>query len=330
MNGTPSKPWLWIVISLFVLLVVGGMGTVFIASVVAGSAAVGSQVGLVELSGMIMDESRGGVLGSGKSGPRQFIEDLEKAQRDDSIKAVVIRINSPGGSAAASQEMYQAVRRLNKKKPVVCSMGDVAASGGYYVAAACERIYANPATVTGSIGVITQLINVHELIKKYGVTAPTITSGRYKASGNPFQPLDPAQRRLFQELVTSIYKQFVADVDQGRKNLNLAQVLSLADGRVYTGQQAKNNGLIDELGGLHEAVQGAAKLGGITGSVRVKEYSESGLLGSMFSANAQSATSRGVAEVASAVGTAAGQAFADALTKRLKTEGSAPALPQAH
>jgi protease-4 len=229
------------------------------------------RVGLVELSGAIMDEGAGSLIGGRTRGARDVIKALEAARKDDSIKAVVIRINSPGGSAAASQEMFNAVRRLKADKPVVCSMGDVAASGGYYVAAACDSIYANGSTLTGSIGVISQFVNYSYLFQKGWLGQETVKSGQFKDAGNPSRPLTPAERQLFQAMVMNVYGQFVNDVLEGRKGkLTRAQLLKLADGRVYTGLQAKNNKLIDAIGGLHEAVREAARLGNIKASPRSK------------------------------------------------------------
>ncbi|RYF46047.1 MAG: S49 family peptidase [Cytophagaceae bacterium] len=145
----------------------------------AAIAASQPKIGLIEVSGAISDEGARGLLGVGSAGgARDFMKQTEKAAEDDSIKAVVIRVNSPGGSASASQEMFQAVQRLRAKKPVICSMGDVAASGGYYIAAGCDKIYANPATITGSIGVISQFPNYGELARKLGVGETTVKSGK--------------------------------------------------------------------------------------------------------------------------------------------------------
>jgi protease-4 len=333
MNRERSVPWVWIGAAALTLFVIGGIGLAFIGAVVAGSGnSVGTHVGLVELSGPISDEGEAGALGASTRGARNIIEELEKARRDKTIKAVVLRVNSPGGSAAASQEIYQAVRRLKETKPVICSMGDVAASGGYYVAAACDEIYANGSTITGSIGVITQLVNVHELIKRYGVSAPAITSGRYKAAGNPLQPLDPAERELFRTMIMNVYQQFVNDVAAGRQGkLTRAQVLKLADGRVYTGEQAKANKLIDQLGGLHEAVRAAAQRGGIKGDTpQVKRLSpRGGLFGALLGADSDTTAGQGIGRLGALAGRAAGQAFVESVTRQLKSEAASPAGPQA-
>lgn len=320
MQRNRRTPWVWVIISLFLLAVIGGIGLLFILVAVSGSG-VGKQVGVIELSGAISDEGARGLLGGRPSGAREFIEDVERARRDKSIKAVVIRINSPGGSAAASQEMYQAVLRLKQKKPVLCSMGDVAASGGYYVASGCEKIYANGSTLTGSIGVISEFMNFQGLLGKVGIAPDIIKSGKFKDAGNPARALTPEERQLFQSMIMNVYNQFVDDVVAGRKTatagkLTRADVLKLADGRVYTGLQAKENRLIDEIGGLHEAVEAAGRLGGIKGMPKVKNYSRGGLFGSLAGADAESAVTQEVTTLSES----AGAAFMAGQLKQLKAE----------
>ena len=298
-----------------------GMGFIALA-VNGGDSTAGPRVGLVELTGPIADSGSGSAF-SRVPGARDVIEDLDRAGRDTAIQAVVLRINSPGGSPSASQEMYRAVKKLAQKKPVICSMGDVAASGGYYVAAACDEIYANESTITGSIGVITQLLNYQALAKKLGLETQTLKSGEFKDAGNPARPLTPRERQLFQALIRDIYNQFVDDVAAGRKGKNgkltRARVLQLADGRVYTGRQAKANGLIDKLGGLEEAVDAAAQKAGMTGEPKVKNLSKGGGLGSLLSA--ESSIDRNLTSAASSAATAVGDAAGRAFVERLKQEG---------
>lgn len=305
MNRRSSyTPWPWIVLSSLTLLIVGGIGMGFLGLLLGGDKAdTRERVGVINLSGEISDEGTRGVLGGRTGGARGFIEAVESAEKDPSIKAVVIRINSPGGSASASQEMFQAVRRLEKAKPVICSMGDVAASGGYYVASACDKIYANGSTLTGSIGVISQFLNYQGLFKKVGLDEATIKSGKFKDAGNPARPITAEERQLFQRLILNVYGQFVSDVVTGRAKatsgkLTRAKLLKLADGRVYTGLQAKNNLLVDAIGGLHEAVADAAKAGGITGEPTTREIDGDGGLGSLFGASAE----RGVSGLARSAG----------------------------
>lgn len=208
-------------------------------------------VGVLEIRDAIMDSD-------------PVVEDIRHFAESDTIRAVVVRIDSPGGGAAASQEIYAELRRLGETKQVVASMASVAASGGYYVALPAHRILANPGTLTGSIGVISQFPNLQQLSEKVGIEMNTVTSGAAKDAGNPFRSFDAADRALFQGLVDSIYEQFVAAVVESR-GLPDETVRRLADGRVYTGEQAKDAGLIDELGTFRDAVDLAASLAGIEG-----------------------------------------------------------------
>jgi len=330
-----SRPWFWIILAGVVLFGVGVMGMIFIALAISDGTSLEPRVGLVELSGAISDEGARGVLGGGsQGGARAFMADLEEARTDDSIKAVVIRVNSPGGSASASQEMYSAIRRLRAKKAVVCSMGDLAASGGYYVAAACDKIYANPSTLTGSIGVISEFMNFQGVFKKFGIGSDTIKSGKFKDIGNPARPLTAEERQLSHSMIMNVYNQFVNDIVAGRKGptrgrLTRAKLLKLADGRVYTGAQAKANLLVDETGGLHEAVQAAAKLGSIQGTPKIKQIGASGLFSGIFGASAESAAARSLAAIGGAVGESAGKAFAGGVLKTMKAQSEQSVHPQA-
>jgi protease-4 len=194
---------------------------------------------------------------------------LTKYGDDASIKAIVLRIDSPGGGVASSQELYEEVKRIRSAgKLVVASMGSVAASGGYYIACVADRIFANAGTVTGSIGVIVQLANASELLHKVGIESTVITSGPFKDSGNPTRPLRPDERQVFQTLVDDVYQQFIEAVAQGR-NLPLDEVRQAADGRIYTGRQAKDLHLIDQLGSLHDAIKYAASRIGIVGKPKL-------------------------------------------------------------
>ncbi len=187
----------------------------------------------------------------------------------------MLRINSPGGSVAATQEIVQEIRKLRKNnKVVVASMGDVAASGGYYIASQADSIVADPGTLTGSIGVIMQIANVQDLFKKIGVKTETIKSGKFKDIGSPFRELSVQERDIFQNLINDAYDQFVTAVAEGRK-MDRAKVLEVADGRIFTGTQAKAAGLIDEYGNLQEAILLAASKAGITGKPNVVYDSDS-------------------------------------------------------
>lgn len=211
----------------------------------------GDKVGVVAVSGVI-------------SNPVPTLKALDKFRRDDSIKAVLLRVESPGGAVAASQEIYQEVLRVKACKPIVCSMGNVAASGGYYIAAPCSKIVASRGTVTGSIGVIMTLANLRGLFDKVGLQLQIVQSGKLKATGTPARALSEQERARLQGVISQTHEQFIADVAAGR-GLKVDKVRALADGGVMTGQQAKKLGLVDQFGNLHDAIMLAAKLGGIKG-----------------------------------------------------------------
>jgi len=205
----------------------------------------------------------------------QTVEDLKTFADDPLVKAIVVRIDSPGGGVAPSQEIYNAVKRVRKEKnkTVIASMGTVAASGGYYIAVATDRILANPGTLTGSIGVIMQLANFHELLEKVGVKNIVVKSGKYKDIGSPFRPMNDEDRKVLELVMNDVHRQFIDAVADGR-SLDVAEVEQLADGRVFTGQQAKSMLLVDDIGDLHDAIKLAGELGGIEGEPRVMEVSK--------------------------------------------------------
>jgi protease-4 len=209
-------------------------------------------------------------------------DELYKAMDDEHCKAVLLRVNSPGGSAAASDEIYAAVVAVKEKKPVVVSMGDVAASGGYYVAAPASYIYANPSTLTGSIGVIFSMLNWQEAAEKLGVSTQTLHAGKFKDIGSPWRDMTPEESVLLEGMLTRVHDQFIKAVDSGRENLDEAQVRALATGMIYIGEDAKANGLVDELGGLHEAAQKARELAGVGEDVPVQEYGGGSFLEELF------------------------------------------------
>ena len=288
-TGAGIWPWLALAVTLF-FATIG-----FLIFRALTPAAAKPSVGLIEVSGAISDAGASTLLGGTSGGAREFVRQTEAARKDPQIKAVVIRINSPGGSASASQEMYEAVMRLRKDKPVICSMGDVAASGGYYTASACNKIYANRATTTGSIGVISEFPNYQELAQKIGISQAIIKSGKFKDTGNPARPLTADEKQLFQSLITNLYNQFVGDVVVGRKQatkgtLTREKLLKLADGRVYSGDQAVKNGLVDENGDLYTALLYAKQQGNLPADAPIASLAGGGggLL-SLFGFSTQSA-----------------------------------------
>ncbi len=213
----------------------------------------GDRFQILTLQGAITTDRGGGSPFGGGSLDALTIRDrLIKAAEEDSIKGVLLRIDSPGGTVGASQEVYNAVLALRKKKPVVVSMGDTAASGGYYIACAADRILANPGTLTGSIGVIISGFNASKLLNTVGLEPQVIKSGKYKDILSFNRALTPEERVLLQALIQDTYEQFVGAVATGR-NMTTAQIRPLADGRIYTGRQAEKLGLVDQLGGLTEA-----------------------------------------------------------------------------
>ncbi len=229
------------------LLLVGERGELTVAS---------NRVALVEVQGLIWNAE-------------DEVRQLEEHGEDPAIRAVVVRVESPGGVVAPTQEIHDAIARVRAKgKPVVVSMGSVAASGGYYLAVAADHIVANPGTLTGSIGVLMQLAEVEALLKKVGVHFEIIKTGRHKDLGNFTRPMTPEERALLQALLDDMYDQFVGAVAEGR-SLDRATVLELADGRIFSGRRAKELGLVDSLGGLEEAVRIAGRLAGIPGEPRL-------------------------------------------------------------
>ncbi len=211
-----------------------------------------------------------GVVTVGKiiSDSYPVVDQLVEYGRDDSIKAVVVRVDSPGGGVVPSQEIYNAILSLKKKKRVVVSMGSVAASGGYYIACAADEIVANPGTITGSIGVIAHFSNVEELLKKIGLKSSIIKSGKYKDIGSPLREMTQDEKRLFQGVIDDIYDQFIEAVSTNR-NITKKKVADIADGRIFTGRQALKMKLVDFLGDKEYAINLAAKLSGIEGEPEV-------------------------------------------------------------
>lgn len=219
----------------------------------------GERISLINVEGAITG-SAAAASPFGETGASSvyIAEQLHSAARDNEIKGVLLRINSPGGSAAASDEIYQGVMAVrNAGKPVVVSMGDVAASGGYYIAAAADKIFANGATLTGSIGVVFSLINWEELADNWGVDDVTLHAGEFKDIGSPWREMTPDERVLMQELLDDVHEEFMQAVIQGRSNapnpMTEEQVREAASGMIYTGSKAKEMGLVDEIGGLEAA-----------------------------------------------------------------------------
>lgn len=248
---------------LIALALLGGIFAFFLALILAVSHfldrparfVVHSQVGVVEIEGIIVDS-------------KKIIEQLDDFSDNDTVKAIVLRVNSPGGGVGPSQEIHDEVRRINAEKPVIVSMASVAASGGYYVAAPAREIFANPGTLTGSIGVIMEFTNFQELLDKIGLKNEVVKSGKHKDIGSPVRPMTEDDRILLQALIDDVHSQFVDAIATGRR-LDVQKVRALADGRIFSGRQARELGLVDQLGGLEAAVLRAGELGGIDGKPEV-------------------------------------------------------------
>lgn len=212
-------------------------------------------VGILEIDGTITESL-------------PYLETIKQFEQDEKIKAVIVRLDSPGGKVGPSQEVYRALLRLKKKKPLIASFGSLGASGAYYIACAADTIYALPGTMTGSIGVIMEFFDASEGLKKIGVTPNSITAGTLKDAGSPFKPMSEKERVYFKALVDDVHSQFIEAVSASRR-LKIETVRQLADGRVFTGRQAKAAGLVDRLGGLDEALEEAKKRAHIEGEPRI-------------------------------------------------------------
>ena len=208
-----------------------------------------ASIALIEVKGMITDSD-------------EIIKQLHYAKEKNNIKAVILRVDTPGGVVGPTQEIYEEITKLKKIKPIVVSMGSVAASGGYYISAPANIIFANPGTITGSIGVLMKLANFQTLLDKVGVKSFVIKSGEFKDTGSPVRPITSQDKKLLQGIIESMYEQFVFAVSDGR-NISIRKVRELADGRIFTGEQAKQLKLVDKLGNLQDAIDEAAKMTGI-------------------------------------------------------------------
>jgi protease-4 len=214
---------------------------------------------VLRLMGMIYEDDQSFSIFSSRYTPTYLRKRLYKAATDDTVKGILLRINSPGGTVPMSQELYSAVKAFRGQgKPVYVSMGDITASGGYYVASAADKIYADPGTLTGSIGVIMHLLSLEGIEKKIGVSPAVIKSGEFKDIGSSDRPMTAAEKALLQSIIMDSYDQFVSAIAAGR-SMKKEAVLKLADGRIYSGRQAVKVGLIDELGGYEESLAALQK-----------------------------------------------------------------------
>jgi protease-4 len=219
-----------------------------------------SKIALIRIEGPIFDS-------------KEPVKEIKEYVKTASIKAIVLRIDSPGGAVAPSQEIFEEVKKAATKKKIVVSMGSIAASGGYYIAAPSSKIIANPGTLTGSIGVIMELPNFEGLMNKIGIKTEIIKSGKHKDMGSGFRGIKKEERAILQGVMDNVHKQFIKAVAEGRK-LKIEEVKKIADGRIFTGEQAVKYGLVDQLGSLEDAIKTAAKMVGIKGEPEVvtKDY----------------------------------------------------------
>ena len=197
-------------------------------------------IGVVEVEGIIMDS-------------KKIIKLLLRAEKDESIKAIIVRINSPGGAVGPSQEIYEEMRRIGEKKPIYASFAAVAASGGYYIGSAAQKIFANPGTITGSIGVIMQFMNLEKLFKFLKINPGVIKAGRYKDIGNTDRSMTAKEKQLMQKMIDGVHRQFISDILRTRKNRIKGNIKDHAQGQIFSGEEAKRLGLVDELMGLYQA-----------------------------------------------------------------------------
>ncbi len=237
------KKWVFLLIVLIII------ASVMISSLVA-RVPVGDRVAVLRISGVIVN-------------PLPVVRKIERLKRDRSVKALVVRVDSPGGSVGASQEIYRAIERFRSEgKPVVVSMGNVAASGAYYLSVPADYIFANPGTITGSIGVVVQHVTYKDLLEKVGIKATVIKTGKFKDTLNPFRDLTPEEKKYLKETITDAYEQFLEAILKYR-NIDEKKLREIADGRVLTGEKAKELGLVDGIGGIEDAIEKAKEIAGV-------------------------------------------------------------------
>lgn len=250
----------------FAFLILGFFVLLFIAMTEKNSESfritgLGKKVAVVELRGPIFESEN-------------IVKQFKKFRDRNDVKAILFRVDSPGGGVVASQEIYEEVKKTRDEgTPVVVSMGSVAASGGYYVSCGADRIVANRGTVTGSIGVISQFLRLDPLLHKVGIEANTIKSGKFKDTGSPFREMTPADKKYFQNLIDNVHRQFI-DIVEHERSLKHAKAIEYADGRVFTGEQALKMGLVDTLGTYEDALRIAAEMGGIRGEIEIVKKEE--------------------------------------------------------
>lgn len=295
-----NQRWfVWLVLGLCIIAIPVGLLSTQIAKHLEKTEGTGDSiltrftdhVQVIRLTGMIQDKEDKSIFFASDDSTSSVLKAFRKALKNDHVKGILLRINSPGGTVSASQEVTGEVKAFRKSgRPVVVSMGDMTASGGYYIASAADRILAEPGTLTGSIGVIMHFMNFKGLTEKIGVQADVIKTGQFKDIGNSYRPMTPEEKNILQTLCTDSYDQFVNAVAEGRK-MNVAEVRQIGDGRVYSGRQALKLHLVDELGGYDESLEALQKICKdklhLTEDLPVEDKSSEGILSSLM----ESATS---------------------------------------
>lgn len=294
-SGTRRRWWILLACSIGCLpwLLLLALVIVAVVSHYTGEESSEEHVALIRVSGPITGGSSGSDFwGEVRAGSEDIVDQLERARKNPHARAIVIRIDSPGGSGAGSEEIYNQIMRVRKRgKPVYTSMADIAASGGYYIASACHKIYADANTVTGSIGVIFSVADMSELFRKIGYRPEVVKSGKFKDIGSPARPLTSEERKLIQDMIDEMYETFLRSVAKGR-GLDAEQIRPLADGRMFTGSQALRLKLVDRIGGLRDTVKAAAEAGGIKGEPKVVEYERKGIMDLVWGGVSQDSASR--------------------------------------
>jgi len=254
-----------VIIVIFVAVIVGSatLAMVIFAQGLNMTTLETGNIALIRVEGTI--QSSTGILDG--ADPTEILPLLRNSMEDPNIRAVVLRINSPGGQAAASQEIYREVMRVRDAgKPVIASIGDMAASGGYYVASAADKIISEPGAMTGSIGVISTIPQLTDLLEKLGIEYVVIKGGEFKDIGSPYREITPEEKEVLQEMIDDVHDQFINDIAAGR-GLDVEDIREVADGRILTGRQAKELGLIDDFGNLYDAIDLAAEMAGVESPV---------------------------------------------------------------
>lgn len=280
-----NKKWIWIgMVVLFIMALLVGI----LSDVKKGDNAIRGgtdYVAVIRIDGAIVGGSRNDVLfgASGMTTSEQIMYEMEKARKDNRAKAVLIRINSPGGSTGATQEIAEEMDKIKSAgKPIIISMGDTCASAGYWIASKGDYIFANPATLTGSIGVYMEYTNVEELMNKLGIHSEKIKSGEHKDIMSMYRPMTPEENQMIQQMVDDIYAQFISTVADGRQ-MDIEKVKKIADGRILTGKQAMDLGLVDAMGNYYDALSYAGGRAGLDGeTIPTKKYTSGSSLREIF------------------------------------------------